>query len=467
LKEFTYKGNSYTGCTTADHVGGGWCSQDSEFHTGGQWHRCTWDCSNPNTCSWKKQEACLDKFSYESQEFEGCTKYKFSAAWCSMTPQHETGTDNWRRCEWNCPCYWKPKWDCVPEFSYKGQKYNGCATVDHAGQGWCSHDAMFNGKWSKCSNFCPQDTDGFADIPKPSALSGTNCAWKPASTCVPQWQYNGSPVTGCTQLDHIGQWCSTETVFTGSAAPNQSGTPNTNWKHCNWECDTPVPCGNTLAPGCQAEFKVQGASFSGCRPADDNHDRGWCSLTKEYVSDWKACGWECPCYWQRDPECVEEWYSADDSKPIKGCAAAGKDAWCSTSAVFNGQYRWCSWNCAKDQNNTIQLGRMTPAGTGGTVWGAARPSMLPNSAAQMAALQGMGAQRKVSVRQASVAPVAAHSSMPMGLVVGSAIFSLCILFVVGARVSSKRPRQARCRNQPYLAVNEADVDEEHGENLLQ
>lgn len=44
--------------------------------------------------------------------------------------------------------------DCVLPFSYKGLQYSSCTGVDVVQKLWCSKDAVYAGRWSKCTDQC-------------------------------------------------------------------------------------------------------------------------------------------------------------------------------------------------------------------------------------------------------------------------------------------------------------------------
>mmetsp|Transcript_86940 Transcript_86940/g.243663 ORF Transcript_86940/g.243663 Transcript_86940/m.243663 type:complete len:480 (+) Transcript_86940:132-1571(+) len=52
-------------------------------------------------------------------------------------------------------CAWAPPTTCASTYSYKGQTYTGCSTMDSSNGGaWCSHDGTYSGAWSVCTWTC-------------------------------------------------------------------------------------------------------------------------------------------------------------------------------------------------------------------------------------------------------------------------------------------------------------------------
>lgn len=113
---FRYKNTTYTGCTTADNYGRGWCSWTTNSDEA-KWSNCQLQC--PTGCYWRPPGGCVPK-----PEQEAC---------------------------------WQAPEDCVAEFWYKGRLFAGCTSVDSAGgAAWCSHNHRFatEGSWSTCTSCC-------------------------------------------------------------------------------------------------------------------------------------------------------------------------------------------------------------------------------------------------------------------------------------------------------------------------
>lgn len=62
-------------------------------------------------------------------------------------------------------CSWKAHEQCVQEFMYAGNPYEGCTTQDASeGMAWCSFDAFYDGRWANCAFTCVEGTsDGVLD----------------------------------------------------------------------------------------------------------------------------------------------------------------------------------------------------------------------------------------------------------------------------------------------------------------
>ncbi|CAK0889411.1 unnamed protein product, partial [Prorocentrum cordatum] len=103
---FTYKGQSYTGCTTTDYKSYGWCSHAEAYD--GAWSPCR-PCSAsgaagvPCVDGWLRAPECMSTFVYMDSTIVGCTSMGSAndsgLPWCSHTSIHEAG--NWSYCQ---PC---------------------------------------------------------------------------------------------------------------------------------------------------------------------------------------------------------------------------------------------------------------------------------------------------------------------------------------------------------------------------
>jgi hypothetical protein len=276
---FSYKGAMITGCTLKDtRTPGAWCSDNAIYS--GSWFKCEWHCPNPQTCSWKKDAGCVDQFTYQGHSLGPCTKFRYHTVWCSHTPAFTAGS-NWRYCTWDCGCFYQPDYQCVSvhNWTYKGVQRNGCIVDHQGGQPWCSHDKEYNGHWSLCAEKCPEPKDDYGRVPKPTAISATDCAWKPVPQCKFPFSFQGQSYNACIKTGHKGAWCSTDSIFSN------------HWAHCKWDCSVPtgLQCKYEIGPGCVPNFSYAGQVYAGCHVADEQHPKGpWCSevpaVTDPYTS---------------------------------------------------------------------------------------------------------------------------------------------------------------------------------------
>jgi hypothetical protein len=209
----------------------------------------------------------------------------------------------WRNseCRLSCPCVaaaptcrWVQPPACAPEFEYKGLLYTGCPSVDHDAP-WCPHRRQNVGElaiddWSKCVKMC-DDNDPVVDT--------WNCDWTPPSSCMKEYDYQGSRYVGCTSVDHDSPWCSNSHPFNGS------------WSHCTYNCRNPSDadarrmaklnegasndsglCSWKPAAACSPKFVYMGTEYEGCAMFVD-HPTPWCSQDPIHSGAWSTCEYTC------------------------------------------------------------------------------------------------------------------------------------------------------------------------------
>lgn len=169
VHQFRYKGRSYAGCTTVDFAGKAWCAHSREYEAG-EWSPCL---GCPQGCyAWERAPGCVEEFRYKGRTYRNCTTVDYAGkGWCSR--RNELSGEEWSGCLLRCPegCYWRealgcsPRpvrqegcWrappECVPEFWYAGELYEGCTTADaDETSAWCSHSFRFSilRRWSNCT----------------------------------------------------------------------------------------------------------------------------------------------------------------------------------------------------------------------------------------------------------------------------------------------------------------------------
>jgi len=240
---FKYNGSFYRGCTTANNLGKGWCSHDDVYV--GRFSECINTCPATTTappigtvkpCGWKPQPLCAPTFEYNGSRYRGCTTANnFGKGWCS---HDDVYIGRFSECVSTCgttttafpnstvrKCGWQPQASCVPSFQYKDTTYIRCATVDHFGQGWCSHDSIYAGNWSECVNTCANESGNTTDELKQASPATEFCGWLAAQGCVPEFSYNNKSYTTCTTAGQGDRgWCSLDASYTGR------------WKNCTKFC---------------------------------------------------------------------------------------------------------------------------------------------------------------------------------------------------------------------------------------
>jgi len=238
-------------------------------------------------------------------------------------------------CRLSCPCGgvkecdWKPPSACEPIFIYKGATFTGCTSVD-SDKPWCQHDHDNQSGWSHCVHECvdasadnpmvgsgESDANDEVDVavakpaatpagallpPSPStALNDEACFWDLASDCLPEFDYGGVHLAGCTRVNHHTPWCSKSDPFESSS-----------WSHCIFTCPAVTPdihvemqeqnskaqdddtvCGWTLAPECVSHMQFSDVEVDGCTDLGVEGDYQWCSLDSAYKGRWSLCTRNC------------------------------------------------------------------------------------------------------------------------------------------------------------------------------
>nr|XP_013795004.1 PREDICTED: epididymal sperm-binding protein 1-like [Apteryx mantelli mantelli] len=177
---FTYKGQTYTSCTT-DGVFKGlpWCSLSSNYEQDPKWTYCQASVSGTNSGNLP----CAFPFKYKDKLYHGCTDTDSQDGkyWCSSTSNYN---NQWHYCSTTAPSHSSEK-PCVFPFTYEGQQFSECTSLNESnGKLWCS------------------TTDNY-DRDPPSHSSE-----KP---CVFPFTYEGQQFSECTSLNESNGklWCST------------------------------------------------------------------------------------------------------------------------------------------------------------------------------------------------------------------------------------------------------------------
>ncbi|XP_019620680.1 PREDICTED: uncharacterized protein LOC109467177 [Branchiostoma belcheri] len=204
----------------------------------------------------KAVKDCCFPFTYEGNTYNACTSVDHDRPWCYLSD------GSWKNCDGNCHF----------PFTYKGKTYNACDSVD-LDRPWCSLTTVYNGYWKNCDGNChfPFTYKGKTynactsvdqDRPWCSLTTVYNGYWKNCDgNCRFPFTYKGKTYNACDSVDHDRPWCSLTTVYNGY------------WKNCDGNCHFP--------------FTYKGKTYNACNIVD--HDRPWCSLTKVYNGYWKNC----------------------------------------------------------------------------------------------------------------------------------------------------------------------------------
>jgi len=225
---FIYNGSAYQGCTTTNNLGKGWCSYDDIY--AGRFSECVSTCPNttiaPLTatvepCGWRPDPLCAPTFIYNGSAYQGCTTTNnLGNGWCSYDNIY---AGRFSDCVNTCPttttaepCGWRPQPLCAPTFEYNGSTYQGCTTANNSGKGWCSHDDVYAGRFSDCVSTCLQEKGNTTSGVVQDSPATEFCGWLAAQSCVPEFSYNNKSYTTCTTAGHGDTpWCSLDAFYSG------------------------------------------------------------------------------------------------------------------------------------------------------------------------------------------------------------------------------------------------------------
>merc|ERR1711942_212003 len=103
---FTFKGVTYQKCTQKGHTGA-WCSTKTNWkgqHVGGHWGNCLPSCHSDTPCTTTKGERCVFPFTYAGEAYQTCTTANHERPWCStktdLMDRHVGG--KWGECHPSC-----------------------------------------------------------------------------------------------------------------------------------------------------------------------------------------------------------------------------------------------------------------------------------------------------------------------------------------------------------------------------
>ncbi|XP_025032581.1 uncharacterized protein LOC103062755, partial [Python bivittatus] len=245
---FTYKGKSYSSCTTAGSSEGKlWCSLTSNYDVNPKWTYCKPSESLP----------CTFPFIYNKKSYSACTSdgTTDSLLWCATTTNYDRDS-KWKVCaheEYEGNFNGKA---CVFPFTYNNRIFFTCTTEGTTDWNfWCATTGSYDAdkKWSYCAD--------------------TRLNAKPKGPCVFPFLYNGVSYSSCTTAgDSNGKlWCSL------------SGNYNVNpiWTYCQPSEQLP----------CSFPFTYKKNSYNSCTRDDTTENVLWCATTPDYNTNhkWKLC----------------------------------------------------------------------------------------------------------------------------------------------------------------------------------
>merc|ERR1719506_3253141 len=94
---------------------------------------------------------------------------------------------------------------------------------------------------------------------------------------------SGTIIVKASGQQQLSGWGHGESKITGTTKDKKAGGDGT--RSCTW----------TPHPKCLAQFRYQGAIYTGCRevPDEGKKKQAWCSLDFVYVGRWKPCTYSC------------------------------------------------------------------------------------------------------------------------------------------------------------------------------
>jgi len=176
---FTYKGTRYDSCTNVDagnrltgqnalqSVSHMWCATSSSFsgdESDTNWAECDLSMcplfshiyQTTATCNIRTvetDEPCVFPFTYtDGKTYNKCIDNDNDGQlWCSKVSTYTNPVNHFGTCNLDPVDTSK---SCADSWSYKGNTYKGCITLDHY-TAWCAYTAVYeSGEWGNC-NLCP------------------------------------------------------------------------------------------------------------------------------------------------------------------------------------------------------------------------------------------------------------------------------------------------------------------------
>jgi len=283
---FIYKGKTYDSCTTVD-FGRKWCSLTSNYDRDGLHGYCEssdyCSLSNPKAISPNSKElsCCYFPFTYKGETYNDCTSVDYGRKWCSLTSDMDRDglygyCESSDYCSAKYPKAISPNSQELPcchfPFTYKGKTYHSCTTVDY-GRKWCSltSDGDKGGLYGYC-----ESTD-YCTAKNPKAISPNT---KELSCCHFPFTYKGKTYNECTSVDYGRKWCSLTSSMDGQ---------DKLYGYCESSdyCSATRPQtfgGNSKElPCCHFPFTYKGRTFNKCTNYDSNG--AWCATTSSFIKD--------------------------------------------------------------------------------------------------------------------------------------------------------------------------------------
>uniref|UniRef100_A0A8C7A7Y5 Epididymal sperm binding protein 1 n=1 Tax=Nothoprocta perdicaria TaxID=30464 RepID=A0A8C7A7Y5_NOTPE len=153
---FIYKERIFYTCTNENTPNGRfWCATTDNYDRDLRWSYCADMCECNGPCH--LPGPCVFPFTYKGQTYSSCTTEGSSKGllWCSLSSNYDTDP-KWTYCDndtrKNVSGTNSGNLPCVFPFKYKDKLHYGCTNVDsRSGEYWCSSTSDYDSKWHYCS----------------------------------------------------------------------------------------------------------------------------------------------------------------------------------------------------------------------------------------------------------------------------------------------------------------------------
>jgi len=319
---FLYKGVSYNECITTDNKFVPWCATTSNYDAAAQWANCKITIVANRTKKGNAAKSSCDlPFTYKGRTYTTCTTddYFSNKPWCATSDSYERDSQ-WAECVrfadiktsgGNVPA----GTSCVFPFIYRGDNVQGCITTNNQGVGWCSTSSDYDRDklWGNCQVTTLSTNPGNPNCPNGNSYSrevntlSYGGSGRAIATSVLSCQNECDRQANCIGFDYdynsgVSPRCYIHSNPSNFNVKERQGIINVDQYTLTNRCTTSPGTGGpgsgvvTTRGGnagrsntCSFPFTYRGQSYVSC--TSQNWYTPWCAVTPNYDRDtrWGEC----------------------------------------------------------------------------------------------------------------------------------------------------------------------------------